>query len=176
MVCAAYGQTGYAANVRGPIHHLLTHDHARLDALLARSTANPEVVDLAAYQELRAGLLRHIAMEEKVLFVDARMRRGGVPLPITKQLHADHAALASLLVPSPTHALIGSLREILDEHNHLEEEADGLYDLCEQLAGAELDAVLARMHAIPAVRVSQHVDEPRIHAHIERMLAARAIR
>ena len=158
----------------GPIHDYLADDHARLDALLARATADPANLDVPAYGEFRAGLLRHIAMEEKVLFADARARRGGEPLPVTRQLHADHAALASLLVPSPTHALLATIQDLLEQHNPLEEGPGGLYDACEQLAGAEVAAVLARMHAIPPVRAAQHVDEPRVHEHITRMLAARA--
>lgn len=155
----------------GAIHALLTADHDRLDALLGRLGSEP--LELAAYSELRAGLLRHIAMEEKVLFADARARRGGKPLPIVERLHADHAALASLLVPTPTLELLRSIRTILGEHNPLEEREHGLYEACEELAGDHVPELLARMHAIPAVRVSAHVDEPRIHEHIARMLAAR---
>ncbi|MEP6864346.1 MAG: hemerythrin domain-containing protein [Deltaproteobacteria bacterium] len=152
----------------GPIHEYLSADHTRLDQLLARAEA-----ERASYEELRAGLLRHIAMEEKVLFSDARARRGGSPLPIVARLHADHAALASLLVPSPTPDLLRSVRDILAEHNPLEEREHGLYEDCEQLAGADVREVLARMQAIPPVRVSAHVDEARIHDHIARLLAAR---
>ena len=151
----------------------LSADHVRLRALLAQAMSDPTRVELDAYREFRAGLLRHIAMEEKVLFREARDRRNGTPLPVTRQLHADHAALASLLVPPPTHALLVTVRDILAEHDPLEEGADGLYAQCEQLVGADLPAVLAQMHAIPAVRVSQHLDEPRIHEHIARMLIAR---
>ncbi len=156
----------------GSIHHFLSHDHARLDAALSRAVASDEV-DMAAYAEFRAGLLRHIAMEEKVLFVDAKARRGGEVLPLTRQLHADHAALASMLVPPPTRALLVGIRELLDEHNPLEEDAGGLYEQCEALAGDDVPAVLARMHAVAQVRAAQHLDEPRIHEHIARMLAAR---
>lgn len=159
-------------SVPGPIHDFLARDHTRLDAALVRATAS-SAIDLIAYKEFRLGLLRHIAIEEKVLFADAKVRRGGEPLPVVKQLHADHGALASLLIPSPTHALIDQMRRILLEHNPLEEDPGGLYELCEQLAGAELDAVVARMHAIPEVRASDHVDEARIHEHIARMVAAR---
>lgn len=158
--------------MRGPIHRFLSDDHARLDAALSRALSGP-AIDLDAYAEFRAGLLRHIAMEEKVLFADAKARSGGTPLPVTKQLHADHAALASMLVPPPTQALLCAIREILDEHNPLEEDPGGLYDRCEELAGAEVEAVLARMYAIPPVRASAHLDEPRVHEHIARMLAAR---
>ena len=164
---------GYAPRVAGAIHRFLSHDHARLGALLARAAAG-EAVDRTAYDAFRAGLLRHIAMEEKVLFALARARRGGEPLPIVRQLHADHAALASLLVPTPTHALVRSIRELLAEHDPLEERGGGLYETCEQLAGDEVDALVARMQAIPPVRASAHVDEPRVREHIARMLAARA--
>lgn len=158
----------------GRIHAYLSQDHARLDALLIRATSHPEIVDPESYAELRAGLLRHIAIEEKVLFAGARAHPDRVPKQLIDQLHADHAALASLLVPPPTHALLATLRGILEEHNPLEEGPGGVYDLCEQLAGDEVAAQLARMHAIPAVRASQHLDEPRVHEHIERMVVARA--
>jgi hypothetical protein len=157
----------------GVIHRYLTADHVRLRALLERATASPSRIDRSAYDEFRPGLLRHIAMEEKVLFRAARERRGGRPLPVTEPLHADHAALASLLVPSPTHALLGVIRDLLLEHDPLEEGPDGLYAECERLAGADVEAWIARMRAVPPVRVSRHVDGPRIHEHIARMLAAR---
>lgn len=158
----------------GPIHSFLSQDHARLDALLIRATSHPEVVDAASYADFRAGLLRHIAIEEKVLFAAARAHPDRVPKRVIDQLHADHAALASLLVPPPTHDLLATVRGILGEHNSLEEGPGGIYDLCEQLAGDDVAAQLARAHAILAVRASQHLDEPRVHEHIERMVAARA--
>jgi hypothetical protein len=51
---------------RGPVASFLAGDHVRLDALLRRATA-PRAIDEAAYAEFRAGLLRHIGMEEKIL-------------------------------------------------------------------------------------------------------------
>ncbi|MEO6777259.1 MAG: hemerythrin domain-containing protein [Kofleriaceae bacterium] len=155
----------------GSIHQFLSEDHARLDDLLSRASGS-KAIDVPAYDAFRAGLLRHIAMEEKVLFADARMRRGE-PLPLAKRLHADHATLASLLVPSPTHALLRTMRALLDEHNPLEEGDHGFYATCEELAGGDLAVLLARMQALPPVRVGSHVDEPRIHEHIARMLGSR---
>jgi hypothetical protein len=152
----------------GAIHELLSRDHERLDALLARAD-----VDRAAYSELRAGLLRHIAMEEKVLLPEAKRLRGGEPLPIVKQLKADHAALASLLVPPPTAALVATIRGLLAEHNPLEEGPAGMYAACEALIGGDAERILEAMRAVPVVRASAHLDEPRIHDHIARMLQAR---
>ncbi len=153
--------------MRDAIVRYLAQDHARLDELLASAIAQ----DAEAYAQFRAGLLRHIAMEEKVLFAYARKQPELATM--IDQLHADHAALASLLVPPPSGVLLRTIREILDEHNPIEEREGGLYDVCEQLVGPDADAVLARMTGVPAVRVSQHVDEPRIHEHIARMLEAR---
>ena len=53
---------------RGPIATLLAEDHADLDALLERAVPAPGAVDLASYGEFRVRLLRHIAIEEKILF------------------------------------------------------------------------------------------------------------
>jgi hypothetical protein len=130
-------------------------------------------VDLGAYEQFRAGLLRHIGMEEKVLLPDARRRRNGEPLPIAKQLRADHAALASLLVPTPTHEIVAAIRDVLEDHNPLEESPDGLYDTCERLAGADVETLLARLKAAPEVPVAPHFDGPRVHEHIANLLRAR---
>ncbi|MGE0398291.1 MAG: hypothetical protein AB7T06_16425 [Kofleriaceae bacterium] len=62
---------------------------------------------------------------------------------------------------------------MLAEHNPLEEGRGGLYDACDALAGANVADVVARMSAIPEVRASEHLDEPRVHEHIARMLDAR---
>jgi hypothetical protein len=51
----------------GPLYHLLAEDHARLDGLLQRSVTEAGTIDHAAYAEFRAGLLKHISMEEKIL-------------------------------------------------------------------------------------------------------------
>jgi hypothetical protein len=73
------------------------------------------------YAQFRHDLLRHIAMEEKVLLRYAREKRGGEPLPLARQLHADHGEIAKLLVPTPTAAIIQRLSEVLHGHNRLEE-------------------------------------------------------
>ena len=144
----------------------------RLDELLSRAD-HGTAVELRSYDEFRVGLLRHIAIEEKVLFVAIRARATGTALSLLDILHADHAALASMLVPTPTPSLLRAIRQVLDEHNPLEERADGLYDLYE-LAGNELEALTARADAIPPIRASTHVDGPRVEKHVARMLAARA--
>ena len=47
---------------------------------------------------------------------------------------------------------------ILEKHNPLEEGPGAVYEECEQLLGAEIDAVLGRLTAAPRVRVAPHAD------------------
>ena len=157
----------------GLLHQFLQADHERLDTLLRRSVTASPAIDVEAYELFRGGLLRHIAMEEKVLLPAARRLRGGVALPIAKQLRADHAALASLLVPTPTREIMIAIQSVLTEHNPLEEGPGGMYDSCEQLLGSELNALIARLRAIPEVPLARHFDGPRIHEDIDTLLRAR---
>jgi hypothetical protein len=155
----------------GPIHRFLTDDHRRLDALLDRATAVPERIDHAAYAEFRAGLLKHIGMEEKILLPAAQRRRGGEPLPIAASLRLQHGAIAALLVPTPTPGVVGTLRVVLDGHNPLEEGPGGLYEICEKVATNEVDALLADLSGAPEVPVALHVDGPKVLAAVRRSLA-----
>ncbi|WP_242395694.1 hemerythrin domain-containing protein [Anaeromyxobacter oryzisoli] len=152
------------AEPRGPLGRYLAADHARLDALLARAAAIPGEVDRPAYDAFRAGLLRHIALEEKILFPAAVEARGGQPLPDQRRLRVDHGAIASLLVPSPTPELIRELHSILEPHDRLEEGQGhdaGVYAQCDALLADRAEELVARMDAYPPVRVAAHYDGPR---------------
>ncbi|HEX7231755.1 MAG TPA: hemerythrin domain-containing protein [Candidatus Binatia bacterium] len=144
----------------GDIHRYLAGDHARLDGLLERAMRNPENIDAAAYAEFRSGLLKHIAIEEKVLLPAARKLRGGEALPIAPKLRLDHGALTALLVPSPTASIVAAIRAILKAHNPLEEDPGGMYEQCETLAGAEAERILAELKNYREVKVLPHVDNP----------------
>lgn len=130
-------KTKHAGNVseaetklkKGPVYRLLTDDHARLDLLLQRAFADPDQIDLQAYSEFRSGLLKHIAMEEKVLLPAAQQARDGEPLPIAAKLRIQHGALTALLVPSPISAIGAAIRAILKDHNPLEEGSGGVRGL-----------------------------------------------
>jgi hypothetical protein len=159
---------GYA--MPGPIYRYLRGDHVRLDGLLNRILVNPRAIDRAADAEFRAGLLRHISMEEKILLPDAQRRRGGEPLPVAAKLRADHGAIAALLVPTPTPEIVDALRSILAGHNEIEEGPGGMYETCERLAGAEVDDLYARLLAAPEVPAAAHVDGPNILAATRRAL------
>jgi hypothetical protein len=142
----------------GKIYRYLADDHERLDALLERAMSDPENIERSAYAQFRSGLLKHIAMEEKILLPAARRIRGGEPLPVAAKLRLDHGALTSLLVPSPTVSMVAAIREILKAHNLIEEDPGGMYEQCEELAGAGADEILRQLQAAPEVRALPHVD------------------
>jgi hypothetical protein len=154
----------------GKIHRYLGGDHQRLDALLARALDDPENIDGTAYGQFRAGLLKHIGMEEKVLFPAAQKRRGAA-LPAAPKLRLDHGALAALLVPSPTAPIVAAIRTILTAHNPIEEDPGGVYDTCEALAGADADEILRQLQNFSEVRVLPHVDSPFVMDATRRALA-----
>jgi len=146
--------------MRGKIYKYLADDHERLDALLERAVLDPDNIDMSAYAQFRSGLLKHIAMEEKILLSAARRLRGDEPLPVAARLRLDHGALTALLVPTPTASIVRAIRAILKAHNPIEEDAGGMYDQCEQLLGAEADQIVARLQTASEVKVLPHVDTP----------------
>jgi hypothetical protein len=157
--------------MHGPVHRWLADDHERLDALLTRAAADPSRIDLVTFHEFRVGILRHIGIEEKLLLPTAKRLRGGDPLPVARTLRLDHSALATLLVPTPTHALVAEIRRVLATHNPLEEDAGGMYDEVDRLLpAAEVESFLERLRATPEPAVAPYFDEPRIHARIAQLL------
>ncbi len=158
----------------GPIARFLAEDHDRLDGLLRQALARPEGVERAPFDAFRSGLLRHIALEEKILLPAARAARGGEPLALARRLRIDHGAITSLLVPTPTPEIAAELRSILQPHNVAEEEPGGLYETCDALLAGQADALVARMRAYPEVKVARYQDGPRVHRTAASALASSA--
>ena len=146
----------------GPLTEFLVEDHRRLDGLLQAAVAHPGTVDDRAYAQFRAGLLRHIGMDEKILLPAVQRRRGGEPLPLAARLRLDHGALAALLMPTPTAVILATIQGILVDHNVLEEGAAGLYETCDALAGPETEPILAALRAAPEVKVMPYNDNPAV--------------
>jgi hypothetical protein len=155
---------------RGPIARFLSDDHRRLAELLRTACESETTVDLAAYEEFRAGILRHIGMEERVLLPAARRRRDGSALPIARLLRLDHGAIATLLVPSPTPSLLRQLADVLEPHNEIEERPGGLYAVCDELLADEAPGVIEALRAFPRIPLAPHQDGPNVHRHIEETL------
>lgn len=152
----------------------LVADHERLRALLIEAARCP-TFDAEAFAVFRAGLLRHIGIEEKVLLPAARRANGGVALTLAGRLRLEHAAISSLLVPTPDAALAGELASILRGHDALEEGESGVYADCERLFTAEQSRdLLASARAFPAVRVAPHFDGPRCYRTADAALTAAA--
>lgn len=152
------------------IGEFLTDDHRRLEGLLDAALARPAAADLATYGEFRAGLLRHIGIEEKVLLPAAQAAGGGEPLAMAARLRLDHGAIAALFVPTPTPTIVATLRHILARHNVIEEGPDGMYAACDALLAERSAAVVAEMVAYPEVRVSEHNDAPGVMPAVARAL------
>lgn len=142
------------------LYHYLSSDHNRLNGLLDRATSGPGAIDQKPYDAFRAGLLRHIAMEERILFPAIAHFQGGEQAPILKQLRLDHGALSALLVPPPDTAVVSTLRHILSAHNRREEEEAGAYRLLERLAGTETGSLLEKLKATPPVPVAPYNSRP----------------
>ncbi len=146
----------------GPVTAYLAEDHARLDALLAQAVRHRGGVDLAPYGAFRAGLLRHIGIEEKVVFPALRAARGGEHHPDWRRLRIDHGAVTSLLVPPPTPDLVAELRSILEPHDALEEAPGAVYACADALAASDAETVARMMRAYPPVKVAPYRDGPRV--------------
>jgi hypothetical protein len=140
--------------------------------MLERATAGPGRIDLALYADFRAGLLRHVGMEEKILLPAARRARGGEPLSLAARLRRDHGAIAALLVPTPRPDIITRLLAVLEAHDALEEGPDGVYAACDELVANDVDAIVEALRAYPPVRVAPHHDSALVERHIEEALAA----
>ena len=65
-------------------------------------------------------------------------------------------------MPPPTVPVISAIRAILELHNPIEEDPGGMYEQCEELAGAELDKILRQLQEAPDVRVAPNVDNPNV--------------
>jgi hypothetical protein len=133
-------------------------DHERLHGLLGQAMAAASF-DGQAFEHFRARLLRHIAIEEKLLLTAARKARAGQPLARAHALRIEHGALASLLVPTPDHALCAEIAALVATHDAVEEGPGGVYEECEQWLEAELSRLLlTNARAFPQVKVALHFD------------------
>jgi hypothetical protein len=114
---------------------------------------------MGPYAEFRKGLLRHIAIEEKILFPAISGSAGSTYSGLTGRLRLDHGALVSLLVPPPSQPIIATIRMILAAHNLLEEDPGGLYDIFERIAGSD-EKMLERLENVPEIPVLPHNEKP----------------
>ncbi len=136
-----------------PLHQFFTKDHHRLSLILNDATKDIQKIDLDVYHKFRIGLLKHIKMEEKILFPAAQKANNGVALPLAAKLRLDHGALTSLMVLPPTKEVITIIQHILKQHDQLEEEQGGMYEACEKLTENETDELLQKLYQSTEVPV-----------------------
>ena len=146
----------------GVLYRYLSGDHDRLDALLRSAVATPGVIEMEPYAGFRKGLLRHIAMEEKIVVPEIARLQGGMQPAIAERIRLDHGALVALLVPPPSASIVATIRSILQVHNALEEREGGLYQLLEHLVGSDADMVLQKLESFPEVPVLPHKERPEV--------------
>jgi Hemerythrin HHE cation binding domain len=146
----------------GVLYQYLSNDHETLDRILEKATAKPGTVDMESYADFRKRLLRHISIEEKIVFPAIARWQGGRKAPMVDQLHLDHGAIVALMVPPPNPSIILTLKSVFAVHNPIEEDTDGLYDLFEALAGPETDRMLEELKTAPAVPVLPHNPKPEL--------------
>ncbi|HUL43485.1 MAG TPA: hemerythrin domain-containing protein [Bacteroidota bacterium] len=139
--------------MRGRLYDYFASDHRRLENLLDRAVREHGEFEMDLYARFRAGLLKHIGMEEKILLPAAQRRLGGTPLPIAAKIRLDHGAIAALMVPPPSATIIAALRDILAKHDLLEEQPAGLYETCERLTEDEVTTLLEKLQKFPDVPV-----------------------
>jgi regulator of cell morphogenesis and NO signaling len=143
--------------VRG-INEALSWDHDRLDALEAAAFQKRAEGDLQSAREtyavFAAGLRRHIAFEEQVLFPAFEEMTGMSPaMGPTAVMRAEHREIEALIgeietgiaeSAAPVERLRRSLHDVLGEHNLKEEEV--LYPTSDQLLGpARADQLVERI-------------------------------
>ena len=148
----------------------MTAEHARLDELLKSAARESGATRSEAYRRFRELLLRHIRIEERILFPMAE-RKGGAPFSPAARLRLDHGALAAMLMLPPLDHALRAIRAVLDAHNPLEEVHGGVYDQCQSLAGSEMKELLANIASTPRVPASSWVGNPKILAAARRALA-----
>ena len=136
----------------------LSGDHAEIHALLDAACEGPSLRS-EPYARFRERLLRHIGIEEKLLFRALRLADPECERERLAALRVEHGALTSLLVPTPDLALADEIRGLLESHNAIEEGETGVYASClRNLPAAELAGILARAKARPPVPTTGYFD------------------
>lgn len=142
--------------MNNPLYQFFTKDHRRIEDILDKATEDIDNIEMDYYHEFRTGLLKHIKMEEKIFFPAAQKANGGAPVPLAAKLRLDHGAITALMVVPPDAAVIKVLRYVLEEHDLLEEQPGGMYDVCEELTTGETEELLQQLEKVSEVPVQAH--------------------
>ena len=136
-----------------PLYQFFENDHRQIDVFLNKSLEQPNQIEMDSYHQFRTRLLRHIKMEEKILFPAAKKINPEVIKEVISQYRLEHGAITALMVPPPTVSLIKVIKYILEKHNLAEEEPGGLYDICEGVTKEQSHKLLDELMATKEVPV-----------------------
>ncbi|RKD17233.1 hypothetical protein BCY91_03585 [Pelobium manganitolerans] len=153
------------------LHQFFTDDHHRIDGILEKATEKAGEINLDLYYQFRAQLLRHIKMEEKILFPAAKKANPIIAEQIIPRYRLEHGAITALMVPPPTALLVKVIRYLVDVHDLAEEQPGGLYEICEELTQGQTEELLNQLKATDEVPL--HLPNP---APIAMQSAIRALR
>ncbi len=144
--------------MKNDIYKYFADDHRRLEELLNRSFPGSDGIDEESYSDFRSGLLKHIALEEKILFPSILKFQNGKQHKYAAQLRLEHGAFAALLVHSPAKLINQVFLAIIPNHNKLEEGADGIYLACDTLPGEWINEMFLKINEYPAVPAMPYND------------------
>lgn len=133
------------------ISSFFAEDHRRLALLLDRAIDQRGNIDETAYSEFRSGLLRHIALEEKILLPEVQKANSGKAYPLAARLRLEHGAIVALLVLPPAASVKNVLLGILEQHNTCEECVPGLYHDCDVLLSESTERITKKVQEYPDV-------------------------
>jgi len=155
------------------VTRLLVGEHAETLARLAACSLRDGTVDLKRFDDFRHALLRHIAIEEKVLMPALTKAMGKLPL-FQNGLRKDHAGVAALCVPRPSREWLDDLKELLEHHHRVEEAPGGFYALLDQHCGGDPHLHLA-VSSFPKLDLPDFVRGPRVRQLLEGVLTLTGI-
>ncbi|MEW5741657.1 MAG: hemerythrin domain-containing protein [Myxococcota bacterium] len=155
-----------------PVTRLLAVEHAESQAKLDACVRSGEV-DLKRFDEFRHNLLRHIAIEERVLMPALTKALGKAPL-FQNGLRKDHAGIAALCVPTPTREWLEDLKELLAHHQRVEEAPGGFYALLDQHVGGD-PHLLEQVARFPRLSLPDFVRGPKVRDLLEEVLSLTGI-
>jgi len=155
------------------VTRLLAAEHADSQARLRVCVRPDGSVDLKHFDAFRHALLRHIAIEEKVLMPALTRAVGRSPL-FQNGLRKDHAGVAALCVPTPTREWLEDLRELLEHHQRVEEATGGFYALVDEHLGGD-PALLDAVASYPQLTLPDFVRGPKVRELLQQVLALTGI-
>jgi len=142
------------------ILELFGDDHRRCDEQFAQAEAAARAGDMGRcaglFETFRGALLRHIRLEEEVLFPGFEAATGNTGGP-TRVMRDEHAMLRELMERLGTAAVAGAtadylaaartLTMLLEQHNMKEEGI--LYPMCDRVLAHEWDRLRAQIEGLP---------------------------